>query len=91
MYLRGMSTKSHDPEDKGVAKGMYIICSHQSEVKFPRMIVGHCVPQFGVRHCNSFAPHYRLVVRRVRIDFSTEENVNLDEPNQERANSERQS
>ena len=45
-----------------MVNGLYFICSHQSKVKFPQLIVGHFVPWFEVRHCNGFAPHCMLMV-----------------------------
>ena len=30
-------------------------------MKFTQLIAGRFAPQFGVRHCNGFAPHYNRV------------------------------
>ena len=45
------------PRDRFVAKGVYFIRSHQSEVTFPRVVAGRCAPWFEVSYCNTFWSH----------------------------------
>ena len=40
-----------------VAKGLYIVRPHQSEVEFPWMFVVHFMHHIKVKHCNSFGGH----------------------------------
>jgi len=45
------------PRDQFVAKGLYFVWSHQSKVWFPQVVVGCCMPRFGVSYCNAFWSH----------------------------------
>ena len=45
------------PKDQFVAKGLYFVCPHQSEVKFPRVFVVHFMHHIKVRYCNDFGGH----------------------------------
>ena len=44
-----------------VANCLYSMWSHQNEVRFPWMIVGHCVLQFGFSYCNAFWSHCKSI------------------------------
>ena len=45
------------PRDWFVAKGLYSIWSHQSEVGFPWVVAGRFAPRFEVSYCNTFWSH----------------------------------
>ena len=50
------------PRYRFVAKGLYSIWSHQSEVGFPRVVAGRFAPWFEVSYCNAFWSHCNSIL-----------------------------